>query len=259
MVHISSLKAKVISAVSLITFVIIWQLACSFKLVSPILLPSPLQIIDTVVDLTQNGYRDAPFYQHILVSTARAFFAFFIAIIIGVPLGLLMGRTPVLNAIFDPFVQFLRPIPKIALIPLVVVWLGIGEESKFFLIFIATFLSVIVGSTSASHNVPTGLIQAAQTMGLGRTAILFRVILPSSLPELFTTIRLSIGIGWTSLIAAEMVAANSGLGWMIINAGSYLRTDVVIVGIILLGMIGFLLDWLIVKAQQKWAPWTGKA
>ncbi|MGM7312763.1 ABC transporter permease, partial [Acinetobacter baumannii] len=89
--------------------------------------------------------------------------------------------------------------------------------------------------------------------------ILFRVILPSSLPEIFTTIRLSIGIGWTSLIAAEMVAATSGLGWMIINAGSYLRTDVVIVGIILLGTIGFILDWLIVKAQQKWAPWTGKA
>ena len=132
-------------------------------------------------------------------------------------------------------------------------WLGIGEESKFFLIFIATFLSVIVGATAASQNVPYGLIQAAQTMGLGKTAILFRVILPSSLPEIFTTIRLSIGIGWTSLIAAEMVAATSGLGWMIINAGSYLRTDVVIVGIILLGTIGFILDWLIVKAQQKWA------
>ncbi|MDN5434538.1 MAG: ABC transporter permease subunit, partial [Acinetobacter sp.] len=94
--------------------------------------------------------------------------------------------------------------------------------------------------------------------GLGKASILFRVILPSSLPEIFTTIRLSIGIGWTSLIAAEMVAATSGLGWMIINAGSYLRTDVVIVGIILLGTIGFILDWLIVKAQQKWAPWTGK-
>lgn len=259
MIQLNPFKAKVISALSLITFVFLWQLACTFKLVSPILLPSPLQIVDTVLDLFQNGYRDAPFYLHILVSTARAFFAFFVAIIIGVPLGLLMGRSPVLNAILDPFVQFLRPIPKIALIPLVVVWLGIGEESKFFLIFIATFLSVIVGATAASQNVSHGLIQAAQTMGLGKTSILFRVILPSSLPEIFTTIRLSIGIGWTSLIAAEMVAATSGLGWMIINAGSYLRTDVVIVGIILLGTIGFILDWLIVKAQQKWAPWTGKA
>lgn len=259
MIQLNPFKVKVISTLSLITFVIIWQLVCAFKLVSPILLPSPLQILDTVLDLFKNGYRDAPFYQHILVSTARAFFAFFVAIVIGVPLGLLMGRSPVLNAILDPFVQFLRPIPKIALIPLVVVWLGIGEESKFFLIFIATLLSVIVGATAASQNVPYGLIQAAQTMGLGKAAILFRVILPSSLPEIFTTIRLSIGIGWTSLIAAEMVAATSGLGWMIINAGSYLRTDVVIVGIILLGTIGFILDWLIVKAQQKWAPWTGKA
>lgn len=258
MTQLSPLKAKVIGALSLITFVITWQLICSFNFVSPILLPSPINLVETVVDLYQNGYRDTPFYQHILVSTARAFFAFFVAIIIGVPLGLMMGRSPILNAVLDPFVQFLRPIPKIALIPLVVVWLGIGEESKFFLIFIATLLSVIVGATAASQNVAYGLIQAAQTMGLGKTAILFRIILPASLPEIFTTIRLSIGIGWTSLIAAEMVAATSGLGWMIINAGTYLRTDAVIVGIILLGKIGFILDWLIVKAQQKWAPWTGK-
>lgn len=258
MVQLSSLQSKAISVISLIAFIFIWQLISSFKLISPILLPSPLQILDTVIDLFKNGYRDAPFYFHIFISTARALFAFLIAILIGIPLGLLMGRNAVLNAIFDPFVQFLRPIPKIALIPLVVVWLGIGEESKFFLIFIATFLSIIVGSSSASHNVPKGLIQAGQTMGLGSTSILFKIILPSSLPEIFTSIRLSIGIGWTSLIAAEMVAATSGLGWMIINAGSYLRTDVVIVGIILLGSIGFILDWLIVKAQQKWAPWTGK-
>lgn len=251
-------QSKVIGAISIITFVICWQLLCAFKWVSPILLPSPVQIVEAFIDLFQNGYRETAFYQHILISVARAFFAFFVAIVVGVPLGLLMGRSPLLNAILDPFVQFLRPVPKIALIPLVVVWLGIGEESKFFLIFSATVLSVIVGATAASQNVPKGLIQAAQTMGLGRSSILFRVILPSTLPEIFTTIRLSIGIGWTALIAAEMVAATSGLGWMVINAGSYLRTDVVIVGIILLGMIGFLLDWLIVKAQQKWVPWTGK-
>lgn len=258
MIQWNRYKSNAISIFSLIVFVGIWQLACSLKWVSPILLPSPIQIFETVIDLFQNGYRDLPFYQHILISTTRAVFAFLIAILIGVPLGLLMGRSRTLNAIFDPFVQFLRPIPKIALIPLVVVWLGIGEQSKFFLIFIATILSVIVGATAASQNVPKGLIQAAQTMGLSQTQTLFKVILPSTLPEVFTSIRLSLGIGWTALIAAEMVAATSGLGWMIINAGSYLRTDVVIVGIIFLGIIGFILDWLLVKAQQKWVPWTGK-
>lgn len=258
MSQLSPFKAKAIGTLSLFLFILSWQLLCTFNVVSAILLPSPLNLVETVIDLSQSGYRDTPFYQHILISMARALFAFFIAIIVGVPLGLLMGRSPILNAVLDPFVQFLRPIPKIALIPLVVVWLGIGEESKFFLIFIATLLSVVVGATAASKNVAHGLIQAAQTMGLNKIAILFRVILPASLPEIFTTIRLSIGIGWTSLIAAEMVAATSGLGWMIINAGTYLRTDAVIVGIILLGIIGFTLDWLIVKAQQKWAPWTGK-
>ncbi|MFT4020683.1 MAG: ABC transporter permease [Acinetobacter sp.] len=252
-------NSKVISVVSLVVVLIVWQTACSLNAVSAILLPSPLQIIETFIDLFKTGYRDVPFYQHILVSTARALFAFFVAILVGVPLGLVMGQSSVLNAMIDPFIQFLRPIPKIALIPLVVVWLGIGEESKFFLIFIATFLSVVVGASAATQHIPHGFIQAAQTMGLNRTQTLFKVILPSALPEIFTTIRLSIGIGWTSLIAAEMVAATSGLGWMIINAGTYLRTDVVIVGIILLGFIGYFLDWLLMKAQQKWVPWTGKA
>ena len=259
MQDLSPLQTKVISTLSLLTFVVAWQLTSTLKLVSPILLPSPWQIVETIIDLFQNGYRDAPFYQHILISTGRALLAFLAAILIGVPLGLTMGRSQFLNAVLDPFVQFLRPIPKIALVPLVVVWLGIGEQSKFFLIFIATLLSVIVGATSASQNIPQGLIQAAQTMGLSRFKILFKVILPSALPEVFTTIRLSIGIGWTALIAAEMVAATAGLGWMIINAGSYLRTDVVIVGILFLGLIGFVLDWLIVQAQHRFVPWTGKA
>ncbi|AOA57648.1 ABC transporter permease [Acinetobacter larvae] len=256
--QLSQCQYKAISALALVVFILFWQLSSHLNWIAPIFLPSPLQLIETVIDLLHSGYRDVPLYINVLVSTGRALVAFAVAIVVGVPLGLMMGRSPILNAILDPFVQFLRPIPKIALVPLVIVWLGIGEQSKFFLIFIATIMSIIVGATAASQNISQGLIQAAESMGLSKSKILFKVILPSALPEIMTTIRLSIGIGWTALIAAEMVAATSGLGWMIMNAGGYLRTDVVIVGIVLLGIIGFLLDWLLVKAQQKWVPWTGK-
>ncbi len=142
--------------------------------------------------------------------------------------------------------------------PLVIVWFGIGEGSKFFLIFIATVLSIMVGAAAAVANVSQARLRAAQTLGASRAQLFTHVVLPNALPELFTTVRLAIGIGWTSLIAAELVAANSGLGWMVINAGSYLRTDVVMLGILLLGLIGYLFDWLLVLLQKRFAPWAGK-
>jgi taurine transport system permease protein len=155
--------------------------------------------------------------------------------------------------VLNPFVQFLRPLPKIALIPLAVVWLGIGEASKFFLIFIATFLSVVVGASAAVERIGRSRIRVAQTLGASRKQIFLRVVLPDALPDLFTTVRLSIGIGWTSLIAAS-----SGLGWMVINASSYLRTDIVMLGILLLGGIGYLLDLLLLGLQRLFVPWAGK-
>lgn len=250
--------SRTISIAAVIAVIAIWQLASSLQWIAPTLLPSPLNLAHAVPDLVTNGYRLVGLSEHILVSCARAFSAFAVAIVIGVPLGLVMGRSALLTALLDPFVQFLRPIPKIALIPLVILWLGIGEGSKFFLIFIATFLSVIVGAAAASRNIPEDLLRAAKTLGTNRRQMIFRVILPYTLPDLFTTARLSIGIGWTSLVAAEMVAASSGLGWMILNAGSYLRTDVVMLGIIILGLIGYLLDYVLVKVQARWVPWTGK-
>jgi taurine transport system permease protein len=170
----------------------------------------------------------------------------------------MMGLTPALDAVLDPFVQFLRPLPKIALIPLTVVWFGIGETSKFFLIFISCFLSVVVGAAAAVASVSRARVQAGRTLGASRAQIFRHVVLPNALPEIFTSVRLSIGIGWTSLIAAELVASSSGLGWMVMNSGTYLRTDVVLVGILLLGLIGYLLDYAIVLLQRVMAPWAGK-
>jgi taurine transport system permease protein len=169
-----------------------------------------------------------------------------------------MGLSPLLAAALDPFVQFLRPLPKIALIPLAILWLGIGEVSKIFLIFLSTLFTVVVGSAAAVGSVGQGKLRLGAALGANRRQLLWRFILPASLPEILTAVRLAIGVGWTTLIASEMVAAESGMGWMVLNASSYMRTDIVMLGIILLGLTGYALDWLLVAAERAAVPWAGK-
>lgn len=247
-----------VSALAVMGVLGIWQVAGGSGWVDTLFLPPPSELLGTLADLWQNGYGQIPLTRHIGISLARALSAFAVAVVIGVPLGLTMGLHGGLNAALNPFVQFLRPLPKIALIPLTIVWLGIDEASKFFLIFIATFLNVLVGAAAAVQGVPQGYVRVAQTLGLGRWRIFWRVVFPHCAADLFTTIRLSVGIGWTALVAAELVASTSGVGWMIINAGSYLRTDVVMIGIVILGLIGYALDVALVALQRAIVPWTGK-
>lgn len=249
---------RLISFVSVAAVLGLWQLSGAFGWIDALLLPPPGEVLRTAEELIREGYRQVPLWQHIGISIGRALAAFAAAVAVGVPLGLSMGLVPVLASAIDPFVQFLRPLPKIALIPLVVVWFGIGEGAKFFLIFIATVLSIIVGAAAAAGGISRARVRVAQTLGASRRQILLHVVLPDALPEIFTCIRLSVGVGWTSLIAAEMVAADAGLGWLVINAGSYLRTDVVMLGILLLGLSGYAFDWLLLRLQERFAPWSGK-
>lgn len=250
-------KSLLLSALSVLAVVAIWQMQTG-KQADAALIPPPLEIIRTFRELTLEGYRQTPLWQHCLISMGRGLAAFIAAIILGVPLGIGIGMNGVLRALTYPYINFLRPLPKIALIPLVIICLGIGESAKFFLIFISTFLNVVAGAAAAVNQVPQGRIRVAQSMGASKWQIFQHVMLPSALPEVLTSIRLAVGVGWTSLIAAEMVAAHSGLGWMVMNAGSYLRTDVVIVGLLFLGGAGYFFDYLIESARKRWTPWAGK-
>jgi taurine transport system permease protein len=235
-----------------------WFVTGHYELMSRLLLPSLGEIANTAEELWTDGYVHVPLWQHIAVSLGRALAAFAAAVVSGVPIGLLMGMFPGVNAALDPFVQFLRPLPKLALIPLVIVWFGIGELSKFLLIYLATVLTVIVAAAAAVMNVKQGRIRAAEALGVNNYQLFRYVIFPSALPELFIGVRMAIGIGWTTLIAAEMIASSSGLGWMVINASSYLRTDVVMIGILLLGVTGYALDLALVAIQRIAVPWMGK-
>lgn len=251
-------RLPLLSLAAVLAVLALWQLSGSLRWIDPLLLPPPSEIWTSTLELLETGYRQVPLWQHFGTSVLRAFTAFVAAIVVGIPVGLAMGLAPVFNALVNPFVQFLRPLPKIALIPLTVVWFGIGEGSKFFLIFISCFLTVVVGAAAAVAGVSQGRIRAARVLGASQRQIYTHVVLPNAAPELFTAVRLAVGIGWTSLIAAEMVAATSGLGWMVMNAGAYLRTDVVMLGIVLLGATGYLFDLVLVLAQRALVPWAGQ-
>ena len=252
-------RGPLISGVSIVTAIFLWFLATNLEWVKPLFLPSPQELASTVFDMVANGYRGVSLQEHILVSLARALIAFAIAAIVGIPLGIVMGFSPTLNAILDPFVQFFRPLPKLALIPLVILWFGIGELAKFILIFMATFLTVVVSAAASVRGVPENRLRVARALGANSYQLFRYVILPSVLPDLFIGMRVGMGIGWTTLIAAEMIAATSGVGWMVLNASSYLRTDVVLLGVVILGGTGYLLDILVVTVQRRAVPWIGKS
>lgn len=251
-------RRAVLGAASVFLVVAAWEAAGRLRLVDPLLLPPPSEILSTAVELARGGYRQSPLWAHVALSLARALAAFAAAVVTGIPLGIAMGMSPTFGALIDPFVQFLRPLPKLALIPLVILWFGIGETSKVLLIYVSTVLSILVGAAAAVGQVRRQQLRAARALGASGFRMFRYVILPSILPDLFVTVRLSFGIGWTTLIAAEMIASEAGLGWMVVNAGAYLRTDIVMLGIVLLGATGYALDLALV-GLQKWAtPWAGR-
>jgi len=251
-------RKPLVSTFAVLGALFIWFLVGELELTSPLFLPHPLDVLETLWDLLNDGYRQVPLWQHIFASVSRAMIAFLVASVTGIPVGLLMGMFPTLNALLNPFVQFLRPLPKLALIPLVIVWFGIGEFSKFLLIYLATFLTIVVSASAAVMSVKEGRLRVARSLGFNNFQLFMHVIFPSALPELFTGVRVGIGIGWTTLIAAEMIASTTGLGWMVLNASEYLRTDVVMLGILLLGITGYLIDFSLVTAQRLTIHWMGK-
>jgi taurine transport system permease protein len=248
----------IISFLSVFIFLLAWDLTGRLKLVNPVILPPPSDIWDSAVEIFTKGYRHRPLWYHLGSSVGRALAAFFLAIITGLPLGLAMGLLPKLSSILDPFIQFFRPVPKLALIPLVILWLGIGEVSKIFLIYVSALLTLMVGCSASVKGVSQNKLRLGQALGANKWQILLHFVLPSALPDIFTSTRLAFGVGWTTLIASEMVAADSGLGWMVLNASSYMRTDIVILGIIFLGLTGYFLDFILVMLQKLMVPWAGK-
>jgi ABC-type nitrate/sulfonate/bicarbonate transport system permease component len=253
-----SRKYGLISACSVLFVLIVWTVLCWLQIFPPLFLPSPATIMKQLYLMTVQTYDGLSLIVHLLVSLGRVMIGFLFAVIVGVPLGLLMGRSKVADAIINPFIQLYRPVPPLAYIPILIVWFGIGELPKMLLIFVGTVPIIIMNTLSGVRSVKESAIRAALALGATNGQLLRYVLLPAALPHIFAGMRVGVGIAWTCLVAAEMIAATSGLGWMILNASRYLRTDIIFVGILVIGIIGLLIDALL-RLIEKWAvPWQGK-
>jgi taurine transport system permease protein len=227
-------------------------------LVDPVFLPSPLAVAQTFMKLMRTGYQGETVLHHLLMSLMRFGIAFAFCIVVGVPVGLLMGMSRSVQALLDPPIEITRPIPKLALLPLFIIWFGIGELSKTIVIITALFPMISISAMQAVRGVSHRKIQAAYSLGASRWIVFRRVLLPASLPGIFTGIRVSIGIGVTMLVGAEMIATSDGIAWMALSAADFLLTDVVLVGVLMMAALGYGLDLLARFVERRLVHWSGK-
>lgn len=246
-----------VSVASVAVVLLLWEVSSKLKLVDPLFVPSPESVWAAFVDILQHGYKDKALFWHIFDSMKRLFIAFILALITAVPLGLLSGYSKFMQAVLDPFIEFYRPLPPLAYYTLLVIWLGIEDASKIALLFLAAFAPLYIAAVSGVQRVPRDRINAALSLGASKWQVFLYIVFPSSLPELFTGLRTSLGFMYTTLVAAEIVAAVSGIGWMVLDASKFLRSDVIFVGIFIMGGIAMLLDYSLRLLQKRHLPWLG--
>lgn len=227
-------------------------------LVRPAFLPSPVTVVQTFMKLAATGYQGHTLLHHFLISLMRFGIAFGICVLIGVPVGLLMGMHTAVRAVLDPPIETTRPIPKLALLPLFIIWFGIGELSKTIVIIAAVFPLISISAMQAVRAVSIRKIQAAQSLGASRAMIFSRVMLPASLPGIFTGLRVSVGIGVTMLVGAEMVATSDGIAWMALTAADFVQTDIVLVGVLIMAALGYSLDFMFRMLERRVVHWAGR-
>ncbi len=221
-------------------------------------LPPPEKVWSTFVQLHNEGYQGVSLWENVFWSLARVFIGFFLGCLFGIPLGYAMGLTGWLRGWFDPIVEFMRPVPPLALIPLVIIWFGIGEQGKVSLLFLAALWIMTIAARSGVSGVNISKVHAAYSLGASKTQILTRVIIPNSLPDIFTGARVAMGVCWGTVVAAELVAAEKGIGKMIIAASKFQLTDIVFVGIVIIGVIGFGIEVLMRMMEKRLIPWKGR-
>ena len=251
-------NSTLISTVTVLACFALWWLITYFGLVKPLFLPSPEAIVARFGKVLEEGYAGASLWEHISASLIRVFGAFLLAAVTAIPIGIAMGVNRYFRGVFDPPIGFYRPIPPLAYLPLTIIWFGIGELQKIILIYLAIFAPMALSARAGVRSVAIEQIHAAYSMGASKVQIIRNVILPAALPEILTGMRIGIGFGWTTLVAAEMVAATAGLGYMVLSAAEFLNTDVVFLGILIIGAIAFVFDLGMRWLERNMVPWKGK-
>ena len=224
----------------------------------PLYLPAPEVVWKRTLKIFEEGFRNFTLGEHLGYSLFRVIVGFLLGALVGIPLGYAMGLSNWFRGWFDPIVEFMRPVPPLALIPLVIIWAGIGEEGKIILLFLAALWIMAIAARAGVSGVKISKVHAAYSLGAKPAQIMRYVIIPNSLPEIFTGARVAMGVCWGTVVAAELVAAEQGAGMMIMTASKFQNTDIVIMGIILIGVIGFGIDLLMRWAESLLVPWKGK-
>lgn len=227
-------------------------------LLKPLFLPSPQAMAVRFVRLLNEEFSGGTMFVHIWESIKRVYGAFILGVIVAVPLGVMMAINRHVRGFFDPIIEFYRPIPPLAYLPLMIVWFGIGETTKVLVILLAVFAPMVLSARAGVRSVPIEQIHAAYSMGATRMQVIWHVILKGAMPEILTGMRISMAFGWTTVVAAELAAAQAGLGAMIKAAADFLVTDVVIVGIVVIGIIAYSSDLLVRYLERVSVPWKGR-
>ena len=243
------LKKIIYPIVAFFLLLALWQGAIEITGVEAFLLPGPLDALAALMDVIRSGV----LFEHAIASLFRVAMGFLLATVLAVPLGLLMGTRKFLHITLDPILQGIRTISPIAWIPLAILWFGIGDKPAIFIIFITAFFPILLSTALSIRYVDPLLLRVGKNFGATQKQLLFKIILPAVTPYIVIGLKISLGISWIIVVAAEMVGMSSGLGYMILDARNFLRTDLIIAGMFVIGVIGFTLDRLLtlIEVQVK--------
>jgi NitT/TauT family transport system permease protein len=240
-----------LSLISLIVFFVLWEGVCYFGIIGPYQLVPPSKVLKIfIMKLAEVNPDGAYLWAHALSSLGLAVVGFTAAAVVGIPLGLLMGWYPRFNFLARPIFDIIRPVPPIAWIPLAILWLGIGVNAKAFIIFLASFVPCVINSFTGIRLTNPTLTRVAKIHGASDFTAFLKIGAPSAIPMIFTGLRLSLNAAWTTLVAAELLAASQGLGFMIQMGRRLARPDIVIVGMLAIGFLGAFLSWGLTRAEK---------
>lgn len=250
---------KLLTIFTIVIVFVVWYAITATGLFSETIVPSPKSVIESFVNVLYNGYKGHSLLEHLATSMKRLVWAYFLVVITAVPLGLLSGYNSKIRAILEPIVEFYRPLPPLAYYTILVLWMGIDEGSKLALLYLAGFAPVYIACVAGVVRINEDYINGAYTLGANKRQIFFYVIFPAALTDVFTGLRTALGVEYTTLVAAEMVAATAGMGWLVLDASNYLRSDTVFMGVIIMGITGILLDKIIRIIESKVIHWKGRS
>lgn len=242
---------KSLSAICFILIIAAWCIFSFSGAVSEIFLPTPVAVVKRLIEMHQDGSLWLSCWE----STRRVVVGWFWSVVFALPIGMLMANSRKFSAFIQPIIEFARYLPVVALVPLTLLYMGIDESQKYMIIFLGTFFQLVLMVCDTVSGVDKNMINAAKTLGAGKWQIYKEVIFPASLPGLMDDFRMTIGWAWTYLVVAEMVAASNGLGYMILRSQRYLATDTIFGGLIMIGLIGLVTDWIFRLLSRIVAPW----